>query len=160
MKYKIVHNIKEGSFTLCSHEKEENGKVILVFEADSYDEASFIKNQFLNFGPYKPFDNCWIAEVGYHVFIDKKQAEAYEIRTVIVIAETEEEATIKIEKEAQKNCLANKEAETREEKWVFQQILSIEIMDFFHTVDLYKGIPIEIKRKRKSIDPKERWENE
>lgn len=155
MKYKIVKHQDKDSvvvYTLCSEEQEEAGETILVFEADSDDQASFIRNQFLHFEPYKPFDNCWLVEVLHVVSVDKQIVEEmpYEYRTLMVLAKDEAEARKKVEKEADQYGRIYKNGEGQDVSWKFDKILSIQEVDFFSTIDLYKGIPVEIKSKRTS----------
>lgn len=148
-KYKIVHNECECSYTLCDFKREEEGKDILIFKAKSWEEASFIKNQFLHFEPYKPFDDFWIAKIGHKILIDKKQKskENYEIRTLIVLAEDEKEAIKKLKKEAKKYSKPYKNIYKEKVSWQFDEIISLEKADFFDTIELYRGLPVELDSK-------------
>lgn len=149
-KYKIVHDIAEHSYTLCAFEKEEAGKNILIFEAESYEEAMFIKNQFLHFEPYRPFDTFWIATVGHFISVDNQlvKEDNYEVRTVIVLAKTEIIAKEKIIQEAITYSQPYKNQYDQDVVWKFDRLLSLEPMDFFHTIDLYQGKVVEIKSER------------
>ncbi len=159
MKYKITkqQDSEEDAivYTLCEFGEEEGGEVILVFEADSFDQASFIRNQFLHFEPYKPFDTCWIAKVSHIVSVDDKIVEdiPYEVRTLLVVARTEAEARKKIEAEAIAYGEPYKNGDQKDVRWAFDKILSLKEVDFFSTIDLYKGIPVEIDSKRGDKKP-------
>ena len=63
----------------------------------SNDEAMFIRNQFLNFEPYKPFGKFWFAKIGHNIVIDAKSRSKlnYEERTMLVLAETKIESRSK-----------------------------------------------------------------
>lgn len=145
-----MHDIAEHSFTLCPADREEDGVVVLRFEAESDDEASFVYNQFLHFEPYRPFDPCWIAKVRHHITIDHKPVSEgrYEIRTLIVIAEHEEAARSKILAEAQAYGQPYDNGAGESVRWSFDKILSLEEADFFHTIDLYRGLPVELSSRR------------
>lgn len=153
MKYKITKYQDPDNaivYTLCSFDQEEDGEVILVFEADSYEHAQFIKNQFLHFEPYKPFDTCWLGIVQHIVSVADVIVEdaPYERRTLLVIASTEDEARKKLIQEATDYGKPYKNGQGQDVKWSFDKIISIEEADFFSTIDLYKGIPVEITSKR------------
>lgn len=158
MKYKITkYQDFDYSivYTLSTFEEESQGEIILIFEADSYEQASFIKNQFLNFEVYKPFDNCWLVKVNHIVFVNSKPVEdmPYELRTLMVIAKTEKEARKKVEKEAKLYGKPYKNGKNQEVKWEFDKIVSVTEIDFFSTIDLYKGIPVEITSVRTNKEP-------
>lgn len=152
-KYKIIHNTAEHSYTLCGFDKKEDGTVILVFEAETDDEASFIKNQFLHFEPYKPFDEFWAVEVGHYVMIAgelKKRPHNYEVRTLLILAKDEEEAKQKAIEDALEHSKPYKNGYDQEVCWRFDKIISVYRSDFFDTIDLYRGKPVEVAYKMKS----------
>lgn len=148
MKYQIVKQLED--YTLCEAEKDIAGEVVLLFEANTFEQAQFIKNQFLHNKPYAPFERCWIAEIRHIVSVADKvvSEQPYETRTLLVIAATEQEARDRFIKEAtdygQPYQNGNGEAVT----WAFDQILSLEEADFFSTIDLYQGLPVELKSRR------------
>ena len=149
-KYKIVHDTAEHSYILYEFDKPVSGRIILIFEAQTYEEAAFIKNQFLHFEPYRPFDDFWIATVGHFVYVDDKLLEDgnYEIRTLIVLAKSAAIAKAKILEEVKNYSQPYKNAIGGCAKWEFDQKLSLEIMDFFNTIELYQGKVVEVKSKR------------
>lgn len=152
-KYKIVHSATEHSYTLCGFEQQEEGKVILVFEAETDDEASFIKNQFLHFEPYKPFDEFWVVEVGHYIMIAgelKKRPHNYEVRTLLILAKDEEEAKRKAILDAKEHGKPYKNGYNQEVCWQYDKIISVYRSDFFDTIDLYRGKPVEVSYKMKS----------
>lgn len=153
MRYKIVkyQDVDQTIvYTLCSADDAEDGEIILIFEADSYEQASFIKNQFLHFEPYKPFDACWIAETRHIVSVSGVVVAdmPYEYRTLLVIAPTEAVARQKIEAEAIAYGAPYKNGDGQDVIWRFDKIISIAEADFFSTIDLYRGSPVEIKSRR------------
>lgn len=149
-KYKIVQNLADYSYTLCGFEKEEEGRTILIFEATTDDEASFIKNQFLHFEPYKPFGKFFTVVVGHFVIIAGKLSKPphnYEERTLLVLAENEEQAREKIVKDVTEYSKPYKNSFGEEVKWQFDKIIKIYETDFFDTIELYQGKPVEVAYK-------------
>ncbi len=131
-------------------EGEEAGQVILVFEAETYEQAGFVYNQFLHFEPYNPFDPFWYVKVGHWISIagEVKTEDNYEERTLIVLADDEAEAIAKVTAEAQEYSQPYKNCYDQDVAWIFDRILEVKPMDFFRTIDLYAGKPVEIHDRR------------
>lgn len=150
MQYKILKTA--DGYTLCLADREEPGEVLLEFSAASYEQAAFIRNQFLHFEPYQPFSKFWLAKVGHQITINGvvKSRYNYEERWLIVLAEDEAAAIVKVTQEATAysepydNCYGQPVA------WRFDRIIEMTEVDFFSTPDLYAGRPVEIYSKRLS----------
>jgi hypothetical protein len=149
-KYKIVHDIAEECITVSPYEREEHGRILLVFEAEDFNEAMFIRNQFLQFEPYRPFGKIWFAKVGHNIVIGGKSRSKhnYEERTLIVLADDKDEAEKKLKAEAKVYSKPYKNVYDQEVSWKFDKIIELREADFFDTVELYKGRPVEIYDKR------------
>jgi hypothetical protein len=149
MKWKITQDItapNHESYALMPVDAASDDRVLLVFEAQTYEEAVFIKNQFLHFEPYLPFDQFWIAEAGHWITIAGKVKSRlnYERRSLIVLAKNETEAREKMEAEAQAYAKPYQNQYDEEVIWAFDQLYFVRPMDFFNTIELYQGKVIEI----------------
>ena len=155
MKYKLLrHDNTEGvEYTLTEYDwndfATDVGREVLLFEADTYDEACAIRNRFMNWGQYQPF-GIWYAEVGHRILIaGKVQSKLnYEKRQLVVVADTREEAEKKIIEEAERYSKPYKNQYGQDVNWRFDRILLLEVADCFKISKLYKGDPVEIFSKR------------
>jgi hypothetical protein len=132
------------------HTGDEPGEVILVFDAETHEQAGFVYNQFLHFEPYNPFDPVWYVKVGHWISIAGviKTEDNYEERTLIVLAYDEAEAIAKVTAEAQAYSKPYKNCDDQDVAWTFDRIFEVKPMDFFRTIDLYAGQPVEIHDRR------------
>jgi Domain of unknown function (DUF4288) len=157
VKYKILHS-HDGDvdcYTMYEFDRELTGedlagKVILVFETETYEQAMFVRSQFLHFEPYRPFGKFWLAKVGYWISIagKVKSKHNYEERCSIVLADDRADAIARIRSEAREYSTPYKNIYNQEVVWAFDRIIEVEEMGCFDSVDLYGGKPVEIHSKR------------
>jgi hypothetical protein len=146
--YKILKT--NSDYTLCLAEQTASGEIILEFTAASYEQAMLIRNQFLQFSPYQPFGQFWLAKVGHVITINGvvKNRYNYEERWLIVLADHQPEATAKVTAEATAYSEPYDNCYGQPVTWQFDKILDLQAIDFFRTSDLYAGVPVEIYSKR------------
>jgi hypothetical protein len=155
MQYKITQDFtapNHENYALMPADAASDDRVLLVFEAQTFEEAVFIKNQFLHFEPYRPFDQFWIGEAGHWVTIAGKVKSRlnYERRTLMVLAKNEAEAREKMEIEARAYAKPYQNQYNEEVTWAFDRLHFVRPMDFFNTVELYQGKVLEIDSRLSS----------
>jgi Domain of unknown function (DUF4288) len=150
MLFKIVHNEVENCISVLPSDRDQDGKVLLTYEADTFEQAMFVRNQFLGWEPYRPFGKFWIAQVEHSIWVNNKLKRKHncEIRTMIVLADTVTEAEEKLKEEAKNYGKTYRNTYKQPVEWRFEKITDIREMDFFNTIDLYRGVPVEVYDKR------------
>jgi hypothetical protein len=151
MKYTLLKSYNE--YTLreaVEGDSISDGEAILIFEADTWEQAMVTRNQFLHFEPYQPFDKFWYVKVLHQIVINGKlKSKAnHEIRVLLVMAADEAEARTRVSDEVKRYGLIYQNMYNQPVSRKFIEVLELKEADFLKFYDLYSGVPIEIYSKR------------